>query len=57
MTLAIHMIFSAGIWSVVPLVCLVAYAAMSGRDMATNMTVLGMVRSVIVVAVFLNPLY
>ncbi|MGI8406278.1 MAG: hypothetical protein ACR2OE_16225 [Thermomicrobiales bacterium] len=34
-TLPIYMIFSAGIWSVVPLVCLVEYAAMIGRDMAT----------------------
>lgn len=56
-TLPVYMIFSAGVWSVVPLVCLVVYAAILGRDMATNVTILGVVLSMIVVVVFLNPMY
>ena len=56
-TLPVYMIFSAGVWSVIPLVCLVAYAAILGRDMATNVTILGVVISMIVVVVFLNPMY
>ncbi len=56
-TLPVYMIFSSGVWSVVPLVCLVVYAAILGRDMATNVTILGVVLSMIVVVVFLNPMY
>ncbi len=56
-TLPMFFIFSAGIWSVVPLVCLVIYVAMAGRDMATSVTILGVVLSMIVTVVFLIPMY